>query len=108
MIFTETFNPSLEYVVQTEKLLPGNINRAVKEHLYPGGKGNKVSVILSNWGVHAKEETEVRPFLIKPNNHELGEMFGKVLETTWNIVCYAKKLQSPLAFTGLPALSGAW
>ena len=33
------------------------------------------------------------PFLIKPNNHELGEMFGVVLETDEEIVSYAKKLQ---------------
>ena len=33
------------------------------------------------------------PFLIKPNNHELGEMFGVVLKTNDEIVEYAKKLQ---------------
>ena len=32
------------------------------------------------------------PFLIKPNNHELGEIFGKVLESEADIVEYAKKL----------------
>ena len=31
------------------------------------------------------------PFLIKPNNHELGEMFGVVLKTNDEIVEYAKK-----------------
>ena len=34
-----------------------------------------------------------RPFLIKPNNHELGEIFGKVLKTDEEIVDCAKKLQ---------------
>lgn len=33
------------------------------------------------------------PFLIKPNNHELGEMFGKVLKTDDEIEEHAKKLQ---------------
>lgn len=33
------------------------------------------------------------PFLIKPNNHELGEMFGIVCKTDEDIVHYAKKLQ---------------
>ena len=33
------------------------------------------------------------PFLIKPNNHELGEMFGVVLKSDDEIVEYAKKLQ---------------
>ena len=33
------------------------------------------------------------PFLIKPNNHELREIFGKVLKTDEEIVDCAKKLQ---------------
>ena len=33
------------------------------------------------------------PFLIKPNNHELGEIFGKVLKTDDEIVECARKLQ---------------
>ena len=34
-----------------------------------------------------------RPFLIKPNNHELGEIFGKVLKTDAEIAACARKLQ---------------
>ena len=34
-----------------------------------------------------------RPFLIKPNNLELGAMFDTVLASEEEIVCYAKKLQ---------------
>ena len=48
MIYTVTFNPSLDYVVQADQLIPGEINRTTSEHIYPGGKGNNVSVILSN------------------------------------------------------------
>lgn len=33
------------------------------------------------------------PFLIKPNNHELGEIFGKVLQTDEEIIDCARKLQ---------------
>ena len=33
------------------------------------------------------------PFLIKPNNHELGEIFGKVLKTDEEIAECARKLQ---------------
>lgn len=36
---------------------------------------------------------EFHPFLIKPNNHELGEIFGVKLETRDAVVPYAKKLQ---------------
>ena len=33
------------------------------------------------------------PFLIKPNNHELGEIFGKALKTDEEIIACARKLQ---------------
>ena len=54
MIYTVTFNPSLDYVIGLEKLVPGEINRTVHEKIYPGGKGNNVSVILSNLGHKSK------------------------------------------------------
>ena len=50
MIYTVTFNPSLDYVVQANALIPGRINRTIHECIYPGGKGNNVSVVLSNLG----------------------------------------------------------
>ena len=54
MIYTVTFNPSLDYVVQVEKLIPGEINRTLHEAVYPGGKGVNVSVVLSNLGIKSK------------------------------------------------------
>ena len=54
MIYTVTFNPSLDYVVQTEHFSPSSINRATSEHVYPGGKGNNVAVIASNLGMKAR------------------------------------------------------
>lgn len=221
MIYTVTFNPSLDYVIQVDKLVPGEINRTTHEAVYPGGKGNNVSVILSNLGhsskalgftagftgealenmlkefgcdtafirlpegstrinvkINAGEETEINgqgpviteeaqsalfeqldalkeedilvlagsipntlpsdiyerilehlqgrgihfvvdatkdlllkvlkyhPFLIKPNNHELGEMFGVTLKTRDEIVTYAKKLQKMGAKNVLVSMAG--
>ena len=34
-----------------------------------------------------------KPFLIKPNHHELGEMFNVKLNSKYEIITYAKKLQ---------------
>ena len=55
MIYTVTFNPSLDYVIGAEKLESGKINRTTRENIYPGGKGNNVSVVLSNLGHKSKE-----------------------------------------------------
>ena len=50
MIYTVTFNPSLDYVVQVEHFQGDAVNRTSEEHVYPGGKGNNVAVIASNLG----------------------------------------------------------
>lgn len=47
-----------------------------------------------------------KPFLIKPNNHELGEIFGKVLTTDQEIVDCAKKLQEKGARNVLVSMAG--
>ena len=221
MIYTVTFNPSLDYVIQVDDLTLGRVNRTTKEAIFPGGKGVNVSVILSNLGIKSKalgfiagftgkqlekmltdfgcytdfielkegltrinvkvnsnEESEINgqgpdisdaaiaelfekldclkngdilvlagsipntlpediyesimerlqtkgvrivvdatkdlllnvlkyhPFLIKPNNHELGEIFGKVLESEADIVEYAKKLQEMGAVNVLISMAG--
>lgn len=221
MIYTVTFNPSLDYVVQVEHFQGDAVNRTSEEHVYPGGKGNNVAVIASNLGMKSRalgfkagftgaameqmlqefgcdtdfialEEgvtrinvkvksddefeingqgpripdekirqlyekldalesgdvlvlsgsipntlpddmyerimerlagTSVRisvdatkdllmnvlkyhPFLIKPNNHELGEMFGVTLESDDEIAEYARKLQEMGARNVLVSMAG--
>ena len=54
MIYTVTFNPSLDYVIQVDDLTLGKVNRTTKEVIFPGGKGVNVSVILSNLGIKSK------------------------------------------------------
>ena len=50
MIYTVTFNPSLDYVVRVDDMRLGVINRTSYEQLLPGGKGINVSVVLGNLG----------------------------------------------------------
>lgn len=47
-----------------------------------------------------------RPFLIKPNNHELGEIFGRVLTTDEEIVECARQLQERGARNVLVSMAG--
>ena len=54
MIYTVTFNPSLDYVVTLPALDMGGINRAEAEHVYPGGKGVNVALVLGNLDIPAK------------------------------------------------------
>ena len=221
MIYTVTFNPSLDYIVSVDNFTCGIVNRTTDEIIFPGGKGINVSMVLKNLGfentalgflagftgnriqdlleekgvradfisvekgisrinvkLRSNEETEINgqgpdikkdelqqmfdklyklqsgdclilagtipaslpsdiyeqimeklmnrnidivvdatkdlllnvlkfhPFLIKPNNHELGEMFGVVLKSDDEIVEYAKKLQVMGARNVLISMAG--
>lgn len=221
MIFTVTFNPSLDYIVRVDEMRLGTINRTNYEQLLPGGKGINVSIVMGNLGhpsralgfsagvtgvaleklladagvdadlVHVKEgftrinakvkaveETELngqgphiapedvdalfskldvlgqddtlvisgsvpntlpsdmyeqvmerlagrgvrivvdaerdlltrvlpyRPFLVKPNNHELGDIFGVTLKTRDEVVPYARRMQEMGAQNVLVSMAG--
>ena len=221
MIYTVTFNPSLDYIVSVEDFKLGLTNRTSSELMLPGGKGINVSTVLGNLGIESTalgflagftgkeiagrldqmgikngciwleegysrinvklksiDGTEINgqgpdikkdelqqmfdkldklqsgdclilagtipaslpsdiyeqimeklmnrnidivvdatkdlllnvlkfhPFLIKPNNHELGEMFGVVLKSDDEIVEYAKKLQVMGARNVLISMAG--
>ena len=47
-----------------------------------------------------------KPFLIKPNNHELGELFGVTLSTREAVVPYARRLQERGARNVLISMAG--
>lgn len=221
MIYTVTFNPSLDYIVSVNDFQLGLTNRTDSELLLPGGKGINVSIVLKNLGIESTalgfvagfsgeeivrrleaigvkngfiriadgfsrinlklksiDGTEINgqgpkisakevsglmeqlsklgqgdvlflsgsipasmpddsyqkimqmlegkgvltavdatkelllkvlpyhPFLIKPNNHELGELFGVELETRDSVVFYAKKLQEQGAQNVLVSMAG--
>ncbi|RGZ01560.1 1-phosphofructokinase [Clostridium sp. AM58-1XD] len=221
MIYTVTFNPSLDYIASVEHFQTGVVNRTEKEVMFPGGKGINVSIVLNNLGIESRalgflagftgteirrrltelgcgeemiflkdgysrinvklrsdEESEINgmgpsipdealselygqldhlkegdilvlagsipsalpdtiysdimerldgkgiriavdatkdllvnvlsyhPFVIKPNNHELGEIFGRKLNTRKEIVECAKKLQEKGARNVLVSMAG--
>lgn len=221
MIYTVTFNPSLDYIVTVKDFTCGVVNRTCDEIIYPGGKGINVSMVLKNLGyestalgffagftgekidkllqekgitsdfisvekgmsrinvkLRSKEETEINgrgpeigekdiqklykkldelkdgdilvlagsipdtmpesmykdimdylsdrdlkivvdatrdllinvleyyPFMIKPNNHELGEIFDVKLEKKEDVVKYAKLLQEKGARNVLVSMAG--
>lgn len=51
MIYTITFNPALDYVIQVDHFKAGQINRNKTENVYYGGKGINVSCILNELSV---------------------------------------------------------
>lgn len=51
MIYTVTFNPSLDYIVSVDDFQLGMTNRTDSELMLPGGKGINVSTVLGNLGI---------------------------------------------------------
>ena len=50
MIYTVTFNPALDYIVEVKDFRIGLTNRTASELMLPGGKGINVSAVLKNLG----------------------------------------------------------
>lgn len=78
-------------------VLAGSIPKSLPAAIY-----SEILMRLQNRGilfvVDATKELllnalQYKPFLIKPNNHELGELFHVTLDTREAVVAYAKKLQ---------------
>ena len=53
MIYTVTFNPSLDYIVGVYGFKTGKVNRTAEELILPGGKGINVSIVLQNLGMES-------------------------------------------------------
>lgn len=82
--------------------MPDDTYRSIMERL--DGRGVQIAVdatqsLLLN-------VLEYHPFLIKPNNHELGEIFGVSLNKRNEVIPYGKKLQEAGAQNVLVSLAG--
>ncbi len=70
MIYTVTFNPSLDYTIRMNTLKLGEINRTEEEVIFPGGKGINVSIVLKNLGT----ESTAMGFLAGFTGHEIERL----------------------------------
>lgn len=73
MIYTVTFNPAIDYVVHTDALTLGTINRAHREQMFPGGKGINVSLVLAELGIPSKALGFVAGFTGRAIEEEIAQ-----------------------------------
>ncbi len=82
--------------------LPGDMYERIMQRL--DGRGARIVVdaerkLLTN-------VLPLHPFLVKPNNFELGDIFGVTLKTRDEVIPYAKKLQEKGARNVLVSMAG--
>lgn len=82
--------------------LPEDIYEKIMERL----QGKDIQIVVDATKDLLLNVLKYHPFLIKPNNHELGEMFGIELKDNDEIIEHAKKLQEKGARNVLVSMAG--
>lgn len=86
--------------------IPSSLPSDIYERILALLEGKNVRTVVDATGDLLKNVLKYRPFLIKPNNHELGEMFGKTLTTIEEYKEYAGKLRDMGARNVLISMAG--
>lgn len=73
--------------------IPNTLPSDVYEQIMKRLQSKQVPIVVDATKDLLKNVLKYHPFLIKPNNFELGEMFGVTLHSKEEIVHYAKELQ---------------
>ena len=86
--------------------IPSSLPNDIYERILGLVSGKKIEVVVDATKDLLKNVLKYHPFLIKPNNHELGEMFDTTLKTEEEIITHAKKLQDLGARNVLISMAG--
>lgn len=86
--------------------IPNSLPSDVYEKILANLSGRKIRTVVDATKDLLLNVLKYKPFLVKPNNHELGEMFGVELKTVDEIVLYAKKLKEMGAMNVLVSMAG--
>ncbi|ENQ3077461.1 1-phosphofructokinase [Bacillus multifaciens] len=77
-------------------VLAGSVPSSVPKNFYETvaayGAEHGIQVVVDASGSALEHVVKNKPFLIKPNHHELGELFGEEFSTVEEILPYGKKL----------------
>ncbi len=86
--------------------IPNSLPSDVYEKILSIVGSKKIDVVVDATKDLLKNVLKYHPFLIKPNNHELGEMFDTELKTDEEIEIHARKLQDMGARNVLISMAG--
>lgn len=91
-------------------VLAGSIPASIPDSVYSdicgmlAGRG--VTIVVDATGELLRNVLPMKPFLIKPNHHELGELFGVRVKTAEEVIPYAQKLREQGAANVLVSMAG--
>lgn len=78
-------------------ILSGSIPQGLADNTYENickkMQGKNIKIVVDCTGELLKKTLKYKPFLIKPNKEELGEIFNTKIENTQQILEYSKQLQ---------------
>ncbi len=86
--------------------IPKSIDDDIYERIMARLRGRGIRIVVDATKDLLINVLPYEPFLIKPNNHELGEMFHVTLTTIEEIIEYAKRLQEMGAQNVLISMAG--
>ncbi len=86
--------------------IPASIPDDIYERIMERLNGRGINIVVDATRDLLLNVLSYKPFLIKPNNYELGEMFGKKLTTRNEIVEHAQKLREMGARNVLVSMAG--
>ncbi len=82
--------------------LPADIYEQILQYL----SGKNIKAVVDATGELLLRVMKFKPFLVKPNNYELGELFNVTLQTNEEIAQYARKLREMGARNVLVSMAG--
>ena len=86
--------------------IPSSLPSDIYEKILGRLSGRNIKTVVDATKDLLLNVLKYKPFLVKPNNHELGEMFGAELKTDEEIEKYARKLQEMGAVNVLISMAG--
>lgn len=86
--------------------IPSSLPSDIYERIMQRLSGRNIRMVVDATKELLLNVLKYKPFLIKPNNHELGEMFGVELKTIEEIEEYARRLQEMGAVNVLISMAG--
>lgn len=86
--------------------IPASMPDDIYEKIIKRLEGKGIRIVVDATKELLMNVLKYKPFLIKPNNHELGEIFGVTLTTREEVIPYGKKLQEQGARNVLISMAG--